>query len=99
VAWSMGKSPYEREERVHVRDVANGQDVTTYTGHVSASPGFGIRLIAFSPDGRRIASLKDGDTSSDAYLVHIWDALTAATIASLAVDARTGELYWSPDGK
>ncbi len=71
------------DSTVQVWDAANGDHVYTYRGHSVA-----VLSVAWSPDGKRIAS-----GSNDA-TVQVWDAVDyrGHSVAVLSV-------AWSPDGK
>ncbi|HET8841773.1 MAG TPA: hypothetical protein VFN35_09915, partial [Ktedonobacteraceae bacterium] len=74
---------------VQVIDMLTGQEISTYQGHTKQ-----IFLLAWSPDGKRIASGGEDQT------LHIWDASTGKQISVSQSYSRT--LYaaaWSPDGK
>jgi serine/threonine protein kinase len=89
VAWSL-----EDQDIIHVQDILNSHDITTFTGHMSNSPEYGINEIAFAPDGERIASL---DIFSDNPLL-IWNATTGAILCTIK-DANAYAMLWSPDGR
>ena len=74
--------------KVQVWESMTGQIRKQYAGHADT-----VRVISWSPDGRRIASAgKDGN-------VHVWDASTGKR--QFIYDEHKGELRaiaWSPDG-
>ncbi|HEY1354219.1 MAG TPA: hypothetical protein VGF67_31790 [Ktedonobacteraceae bacterium] len=86
---------------VRVWDSRNGQTLLTYHGHawlferVNWPPK--IYMLAWSPEGLRIASSGDGRK------VHVWDAASGQIITEY--EGHTGvwsavfTLTWSPDGK
>jgi WD40 repeat protein len=78
---------------VDVREVANWQEIGTYTQHTD-----GVDAVAWSPDGKYIASgSEDKDTS-----VRIWNPF-APGLPTLMVYTQhknaVSSLAWSPDGK
>jgi WD40 repeat protein len=79
---------YARNEMVKIWDVANGRETLTLKGHTG-----GVTSVAFSPDGRRIASASLDGT------VKIWDA--AMGLEVLTLKEHTGgvlSVAFSPDG-
>jgi WD40 repeat protein len=78
-----------REGVVKVWDVPAGRNLLTIEGHF-----FQVLSVAFSPDGKRIA------TAAEDYRVKLWDALTGKEI--LVFDLlgwKAQSLAFSPDGK
>ncbi len=94
---------------VKVWDAASGRVLLTYTGHalpipVPGAPPLPVMCLAFSPDGRHIASgsflpnLLDNQKSWG--VVKIWDAATGEDV--LTFQKQSGvmlSLAYSPDGK
>ncbi|MCI0458589.1 MAG: hypothetical protein L0Z62_16625 [Gemmataceae bacterium] len=75
--------------RVIVRDAATGQPLVTLAGHKSG----GTQSLAFSPDGKRLASVGFDR------MVRIWDPESGKEVQTLR--GHTGALYsvaYSPDG-
>lgn len=70
-----------------VWDVGSGELLFSLTGHEGSA-----RSIAFSPDGRRLA------TGGNEGTVWIWDAATGAPHTSLALSAAALDAF-SPDGR
>ena len=67
---------------VQVWNAANGKTISTYPSHFTPDS------IAWSPDGKRVAS--------DSDQVVIWDPTTGLHAVKLDIE---GEVSWSPDGK
>ncbi len=66
-----------------------GQGVLTFRGHVST-----VNCIAFSPDGKRLAS------AGVDRMVKVWDRVTGQEVYSLAGgEGALNSLAFSPDGK
>ncbi len=72
-----------------VWDAATGQEILTLKGHTGA-----VCSVAFSPDGKRLASASRDET------VKVWDAATGQEI--LTLKGHTGDVSsvaFSPDGQ
>ena len=101
-AWQQQPPPQEKERGLGLgtptpkeqkKDAPRGPletgrpELVVQTGHAKRADG-----IAFSPDGRLVA------TSGDDMLVKIWDAATARELRSLAHTAPARAVAFSPDG-
>jgi eukaryotic-like serine/threonine-protein kinase len=80
---------------VQVWDVTSGRTAFTYRGHLKLSASSGtsisIKTLAWSPDGKRIAS------GGDDKRVHVWDALTGSNIVVYYAHSDIiNALTWSP---
>jgi serine/threonine protein kinase len=70
-----------------------GTVIVTYRGHRDF-----LNTVAWSPDGRRIAS-GSGNNNGD-YTVQVWDAVSGATAVTYSRhSANVYSVAWSPDGK
>jgi WD40 repeat protein len=105
VAWSSdGKrvAACGVEKTITLWDVAEGKVLSQLEGHEGGFPDLGnnvdFRHIAWSPDGKRLAS-----AGADRQ-VRIWDAATGKLAASSfepfkAINGPLGRLHWSQDGR
>jgi WD40 repeat protein len=73
---------------VKVWDTQTGQELLTLKGHPAPISG-----VAFSPDGKRLASAAVADG-----MVKLWDAQTGQEIINLKVGGHVNNLAFSPDG-
>ena len=76
------------DQEVKVWDAQTGQEILSLRGHVG-----GLRSVAFSPDGRRLASAGLDQT------VKLWDAATGQEVLTLRghID-NVFCVAFSPDG-
>ncbi|MGL4551587.1 MAG: WD40 repeat domain-containing protein, partial [Gemmataceae bacterium] len=80
--------------RVTVWDIAAGRPVLTLPG-----AGFLVRSVAFSPDGRTLATGESGGHDCDARL-RFWDAATGRLRAEAAGHlGGVTSMAFSPDGR
>jgi WD40 repeat protein/tRNA A-37 threonylcarbamoyl transferase component Bud32 len=72
---------------VRVWDATTGRETLTLKGHRLA-----VTKVAFSPDGRRLASGSQDNT------LKVWDAATGKELASLKQTSNVKSVGFSPDG-
>jgi WD40 repeat protein len=80
------------DKKARVWDLGTGKVLRVFDGHDTDSIFASLSSVAFSPDGRRVASGGSGQ-------IFVWDAETAAVIASLPVDSSALDVSFSPDGR
>jgi eukaryotic-like serine/threonine-protein kinase len=88
---------------VHVWNVADGDDVficqvpEDYAGG-SDPPGLSV---AWSPDGRYIASAAGSPNASSSYTAQVWDAVNGAHTFTYQGHSQSGvlDVAWSPDSR
>lgn len=76
---------------VELWDVQNQQRITTLRGHTDE-----IRVLAFSPDGKTVATAAKGET-----IIVLWDVIDIGRKTGLFAEqiTETGAVAFSPDGK
>lgn len=76
----------DTQGNIYLRQIANGQIILMYPAHRAW-----IRDIAFSPDGKTLAS------SSHDFTVKLW-TLSGHCLHTFQHEAEAGRLAWCPDG-
>jgi WD40 repeat protein len=78
------------DKTVRIWNVADGKELHKLDGHP-----YDVYAVAFSPDGKRLASLDYGGT------LFLWDAAAGKPLwnQKAAPGVLTYGLAWSPDGK
>jgi hypothetical protein len=84
------------DKTVKLWDVATGRELRTFSGHSAWVPS-----IAFSPDGKYIASCGDVDKEkySSSCAVLLWDAVSGREIRAFTSGSIIFRVTFSPDGK
>jgi RNA polymerase sigma factor (sigma-70 family) len=85
----------EPDPQIHLWELASGQKVATLEGHKESTRG-----LAFSPDGRWLASCSGGYRTSNDQTVRVWDVATGREVCRFeghlgAVNA----VAFTPDGR
>jgi WD40 repeat protein len=96
VLWTEGQA--EAGDSIFLWDAATGQPIRRIRGE-----GFGVRGLAFSPNGRHlIASSMHGPAAADGSSVDLFDADTGERVARLghfvATQRRFTAVAYTPDG-
>jgi WD40 repeat protein/serine/threonine protein kinase len=99
--WRRLASASTNDNTITLRDAPTGQPIVTFKGHPVR-----IRSMAFSPDGKRLASGGGGQKSGgvkvgDRAELKVWDTQTGQELLSLPVANCTviKSVAFSPDGK
>jgi WD40 repeat protein len=79
--------PIDTDNNIHLWDVATGKELRQLTGH-----RLGVTSLAFSPDGRQLASGGRGTT------VRIWEVASGKERRRFEGNSD-GEVAFAPDGK
>ena len=83
-----------RRGEVCIWDATSGELKTTLTGH---SERYGWSVVAFSPDGRTLASVARSSNWNRGEM-RLWDVFSGECKASLDTVSRAGSVTFSPDG-
>jgi WD40 repeat protein len=76
------------ENTIRLRETATGNALGAFVGHRRA-----VRSIAYSPDGRTLASASDDNT------IKLWNVATQQELLHIHMEERpAGNLQFSPDG-
>ena len=84
----------DRNFTVHLCDATSGELKTTITGH---SDRFDWSVVAFSPDGRTLASVARASNPSGRQMC-LYDVVNGECKASFRMVAGAGSIAFSPDG-
>jgi WD40 repeat protein len=79
---------------VKVWDAQSGRETVTYKGD-----GGRIRSVAFSPDGKRLASAGGGMVSAGGGTIKVWDAETGQELHTFPSGGFSVAVAFSPDGR
>ncbi len=93
--WCAHSREIDADPPIHLWELASGQEVATLEGHTESTRG-----LAFSPDGRLLASCSGGNRSSNDQTVRIWDVATGRELRRF--DGHLGAVNavaFTPDGR
>jgi WD40 repeat protein len=96
-SWLKSIQPIKLAQKAEQPDStprSQGTILSEYTGHSSY-----ISLVAWSPDGTRIASSDGGfSDSSDGGILHVWNADGSGQLFTYDPHDHSWYVAWSPDG-
>jgi eukaryotic-like serine/threonine-protein kinase len=95
----------QRAVVARVINATTGADLLTYPKNAYPQDAHGVQFrqlgVAWSPDGKRVASAGEGAPPAN-YSLQSWDALTGTSVITYDLSFPALTLYtvaWSPDGK
>jgi WD40 repeat protein len=95
--------PGETESEIQLWDVKSGRpaDPPLKTGLKTGNPIIQVVVVAFSPDGRRLAATSRSDQRNPVGRVQVWDVATGKALTPPLAENFPAPwlLAWSPDGR
>jgi hypothetical protein len=83
------------DPQIHLWELASGQEVATLEGHNESTRG-----LAFSPDGRWLASCSGAYRTSNDQTVRVWDPATGREVRRFEGHfGAVNEVAFTPDGR
>ncbi len=96
VAWSpvgdiLGFGLYhDQDHSIRLVDAKSGRQIRQLDGHT-----WPISSLAWSPDGKRLASSQSGEDGT----IRLWNPMDGASVATLKTEGWWGNVVWAPDGQ